>query len=367
MKLATFTVDEGPQHIGAVIEGDCIVDFTAPAPASASGSRSVFASMLDLIEAGDTGLMQARELLQQRRVVHGLQDVRLLAPLPRPVQMRDFLCFEKHFRQARANGVIIGAASAERDPSKVQLPAIWYEEPIYYKGNRMSVVGPGAEIVIPRYTRMLDFELEFGIVLGKGGKDIDREDALSHVFGYTIFNDFSARDQQVREMQGTLGPTKSKDFDGGNVLGPYLVTADEIPNPYQLTMTARVNGVQWGQGNSSAMHHKFEDILVHVSKNETVYPGEFFGSGTVGDGCGLEHGRFLEAGDVVELEVQGLGVLSNRVVANGLCGSDMARHHGHACACVGHAGSLDGLDKRQAGELGCHSPKLQLGRSARPA
>jgi 2-keto-4-pentenoate hydratase/2-oxohepta-3-ene-1,7-dioic acid hydratase in catechol pathway len=229
--------------------------------------------------------------------------------------MRDFLCFEKHFRQARAQGVVIGAGATERDPAKVVLPAVWYEEPIYYKCNRLSVVGPEADVVMPGYTRMLDFELEFGIVTGKGGKDIARSAARDHVFGYLIFNDFSARDQQMREMQGTLGPTKSKDFDTGNVLGPWLVTADEIADPYALAMTARVNGEVWGSGNSGEMHHRFEDVLAHVSRDETVHPGEFFGSGTVGDGCGLEHGRFLQPGDRVELEVQGLGRLANRVVA----------------------------------------------------
>lgn len=117
----------------------------------------------------------------------------------------------------------------------------------------------------------------------------------------------------MREMQGMLGPPKGKDFDTANVLGTWLVTADEVPDPHALTMTARVNGVAQSRGLSGSMHHKFEDILVHVSKDETIYPGEFFGSGTVGNGCGLELKRFLKDGDVVELEVSGLGVLRNRI------------------------------------------------------
>jgi 2-keto-4-pentenoate hydratase/2-oxohepta-3-ene-1,7-dioic acid hydratase in catechol pathway len=311
MKLVTFCspVRSAP-HIGAVLDDGAIVDFSA-----ASGAPAM-RSMLALIDGGEAALAHAGDLFNRRDVVHSSGQARLLAPLPRPRQMRDFLCFEKHFRQSRANGAVIGALEgAERDPAKIQIPAIWYEEPIYYKGNRFSVVGPEANVVIPSFTRMLDFELEFGIVLGLGGRDIARGDARRHIFGYTIFNDFSARDQQMREMQGTLGPTKSKDFDTGNVLGPWLVTVDEIADPYALTMTARVNGETWGTGSSSTMHHRFEDVLVHVSRDETLHPGEFFGSGTVGDGCGLEQGRFLSVGDVVELEVQGLGVLRNRLVA----------------------------------------------------
>jgi 2-keto-4-pentenoate hydratase/2-oxohepta-3-ene-1,7-dioic acid hydratase in catechol pathway len=308
MKLLTFELHDGTRHIGALGDNE-VLDLTA------SDDSPCFSSMLALIDAGPDALEHARGLLQRAKTMLPLASVRLLAPVPRPRQMRDFLCFEKHFRQARANGVVIGAGASERDPAKVHIPEIWYEEPIYYKCNRLSVVGHDAKVTMPRYTAMLDFELEFGIFTSKPGKNIRKEDAREHVFGYTIFNDFSARDQQVREMQGTLGPTKSKDFDTGNVLGPWLVTADEITDPYKLTMIARVNGEEWCRGNSSDMHHRFEDILAHVSKDETVHAGEFFGSGTVGDGCGLEHGRFLKPGDVVELEVSGLGVLVNRVAA----------------------------------------------------
>ena len=166
----------------------------------------------------------------------------------------------------------------------------------------------------PLNSKMLDYELEFGIILGKGGKNIAKDKARAHIFGYLIFNDVSARDIQMREMQGQLGPTKGKDFDTGNILGPWLVTADEVPDPYNLTMVARVNGEEWSRGNSGTMHHKFEDMIAHVSADETLHAGEFFGSGTVGNGCGLEQGRFLKPNDVVELEIDGLGVLRNRFV-----------------------------------------------------
>ena len=166
----------------------------------------------------------------------------------------------------------------------------------------------------PRYSERLDFELEFGCYIGTAGKDIPKERAREHIFGYTIFNDFSARDEQALEMMGQLGPGKGKDFDHSNVMGPCLVTADEIRDVYDLTMICRVNGEEWGRGNSRDMHWKFEDCIAHVSRSESLHPGEFFGSGTVGNGCGLEHMRFLEPGDLVELEVEGLGTLKNRVV-----------------------------------------------------
>ena len=116
-------------------------------------------------------------------------------------------------------------------------------------------------------------------------------------------------------MKGRLGPAKGKDFDTGNALGPYLVTPDEVPDPYALTMTARVNGEEWSRGTTADMHHRWEDVIVHLSRDETLYPGEVVGSGTVGGGCGLELDRYLKAGDVVELEVEGIGALRNRVIA----------------------------------------------------
>ena len=193
------------------------------------------------------------------------------------------------------------------------VPQAWYERPLFYHPNRLNVIGTDEDVQWPAYSNLMDFELEFGCYIGKPGRDITKEKAREHIFGYTIFNDFSARDEQVKEMTGQLGPGKGKDFDGGNAMGPCLVTADAI-DPYSLKMTCRVNGEQWGNGNSSEMGWKFEDCIAHVSRAETVYPGEFFGSGTVGNGCGLEQMRFLKSGDVVELEVEGIGVLRNRVL-----------------------------------------------------
>jgi len=266
-------------------------------------------SVLAIVEGGPAALERAAETLARppREALFPLADVTLLAPIPQPPQMRDFLCFEKHLQQAFA-------AVAKLRGTEARIPKIWYERPIYYHPNRFNVCGAGADVPWPRYSERMDFELEFGCYIGKPGKDIPRERAREHIFGYTIFNDFSARDEQTLEMMGQLGPGKGKDFDNSNVMGPCLVTADELVDPYNLEMKVRVNGEEWGSGNSRDMHWKFEDCIAHVSRSETLHPGEFFGSGTVGNGCGLEHMKFLEPGDVVELEVEKIGLLRNRVV-----------------------------------------------------
>lgn len=302
MKLVTF--DAGSERrIGAVCDdGAALVDLSA-----------AFPDMLALIDAGDAGLERAAAMLRDRALVRPMASVRLCAPLPEPRQMRDFVSFEKHLRQARANRHLFDPSAKQIDPAAVVLPAAWYEQPVCYKCNRLSVVGPEAEISWPRYSTMLDYELEIGFVIGRRGKDISRAAARDHIFGYLIFNDFSARDAQMRESVVGLGPSTGKDFDTGNALGPWLVTRDEIADPYNLDMVVRVNGEERGRGNSGTMHHKFEDMIAHISVDQTLYPGEFIGAGTVGDGSGLEHARFLEPGDVVELEISGLGILRNRI------------------------------------------------------
>jgi 2-keto-4-pentenoate hydratase/2-oxohepta-3-ene-1,7-dioic acid hydratase in catechol pathway len=318
MKLVTFRTAAGASHIGAMTgDLEAVVDLTAADTAPA------FASMLALIDAGPEALDRARSLIAAGMPEIPLDQVKLLAPLPEPRQMRDCLVFEKHLMQAREQSFrrqnarvsdLEAKVEAARSEGRFKPAPVWYQQPIYYKCNRFSVIGPGEDILWPRYAELIDYELEFGIVIGRKGKDITREKAREHIFGYTIFNDISARDAQAAEMAGMLGPAKGKDFDTGNVLGPWLVTADEIADPYNLTMVARVNGQEWSRGNSGTMHHKFEDIIAHVSMSETLYPGEFLGSGTVGGGCGLEQGRYLKNGDVIELEVTGLGVLRNRIV-----------------------------------------------------
>ncbi len=310
MKLATFLDSKETPSAGVVDVGrGAVLDLRTAARLLGQGADRAVESMLALIDAGPEGLERARRLAAAwpEDASVALAGLRLLAPLPEPRQMRDCLVFEEHLK----NGLV---QAEKRTGLKQKIPDVWYRQPIYYKANRFSVVGPDADVVWPRYSQIMDFELELACVIGQTGKDISRERALDHIFGFTIFNDFSARDAQFVEMDGRLGPAKGKDFDTGNVLGPWIVTLDEIGDPHALKMEARVNGERWGGGNSGAMHHKFPDILAHISNCETLHAGEVIGSGTVGTGCGYELGRYLSSGDVVELEIERIGVLRNRVV-----------------------------------------------------
>ncbi len=324
MKLVTYE-RKGKPRAGAFDDGDRKIVDLAEAHKEAFGkSYPAFASVQAMIEAGDAALDRAYETVKKgRKGAFARKDVRLLAPVPVPIQMRDCLCFETHLKQSFAAARRV-RANASPDPEAamkefertgvLSIPKIFYEQPIYYKANRFSVIGTDQDVLWPSYSKLMDFELEFGFYVRKKGVDIARDKARDYIYGYTIFNDFSARDAQTAEMGGQLGPAKGKDFDFGNAMGPCLVTADEMKDPYNLTMIARVNGEEWGRGNSSSMHWKFEDLIAHVSQSETIHPGEFFGSGTVGNGCGLEHMKFLKHGDVVELEVEGIGILRNRVL-----------------------------------------------------
>lgn len=196
------------------------------------------------------------------------------------------------------------------------IPDEWYTVPAYYKGMPDTVIGPDEEIPWPFYTDRLDHELELAAIIGRKGKDITKEQALDYVFGYTIWNDASARDVQTRELPVGMGPAKAKDWDGSNVLGPCIVTADEL-NPANLCMTVRVNGEVWGEDNSGHMHHTFADLIYYASQAQTLYPGDVLGSGTSAGGSGLEQDRWLKEGDVIEMEIEGIGILRNRVGKKG--------------------------------------------------
>jgi 2-keto-4-pentenoate hydratase/2-oxohepta-3-ene-1,7-dioic acid hydratase in catechol pathway len=328
VRLVTFLPRSGRPRSGALIEGDRrIVDLEAAHAARWGAPSDALASVLAIVADGQNALDRAQETVKAAigAAASAIVDrvaAKLLAPIPQPPQMRDFLCFEKHLQQAFQAARRVRAkqspdpeaAMREMDAKGVlAVPQVWYERPLFYHPNRLNVIGTEEDVPWPAYSQLLDFELEFGCYIGKPGRDIRKDSARAHIFGYTIFNDFSARDEQTQEMPGQLGPGKGKDFDGANAMGPCLVTADEI-DPYNLTMIARVNGEEWGRGSSGEMHWTFEDCIAHASRSETIYSGEFFGSGTVGNGCGLEHLRFLQPGDVVELEVEGIGTLRNRVV-----------------------------------------------------
>lgn len=336
MKLLTFASEDAAQHIGTLTDDNgTIAVLQAGARAMDGAPSPFFTDMLAFLQGGTQAREKAQAVIEYVAtqnppgVLVSVDDVTLLAPVPRPESIRDFMSFEQHIiNSIRAVGLKrlapldewIEKSFGRKRSIAYRLNKAWYERPIYYKSNRFSVIGPDAEVRMPAYTQQFDYELEWGIFIGKQGVDIPLERAGDYIGGYTIFNDFSARDIQMEEMGGRLGPAKGKDFDTGNAIGPYLVTPDEIPSPYDLTMTARVNGEEWSRGSSGDMYWTFEDIIAYVSQSETLYPGEFLGSGTCsgaqGRGCGLEMGRFLKAGDVVELDVERIGVLRNRV-ANG--------------------------------------------------
>jgi 2-keto-4-pentenoate hydratase/2-oxohepta-3-ene-1,7-dioic acid hydratase in catechol pathway len=262
-------------------------------------------SMSAAIAAGPTFLTATASTVaavEEGSAVLPLKGVQWLAPIDPPV-MRDCLAFEQHLR----NTLNALAAAMNASPT---IPGVYYEIPIYYKGNPLTLIGHEQEALWPDYTSRMDYELELGFVIGRSGKDLTPEQAKDYLFGVTIFNDFSARDIQAREMQGLLGPAKGKDF--ATALGPWITTADEL-DVHNLAMAARVNGEEWSRGSSSTIMWRVEEIIAYISKAEGVVAGELFGSGTVGRGCGAELGKLLKPGDVVELEVEGIGVLRNKM------------------------------------------------------
>ena len=325
MKLATYRTGRG-DRVGVVdAEGGRLFDLAAAA-GRAGVDAAPFQSMLALIDADDAGLDRARSLIEScgadDDLWTDLPDAQLLAPLPEPRQLRDAMSFALHIRQS-SRGARAVQALRSKGPEALEavlkepledLPAVYRELPIYYITNRLTVVGTGATVRWPRYSRVMDYELEVAIVTRRTRANIPKSEAGGHIFGYTIFNDFSARDRQAVEMQGRLGPAKGKSFDGSNVLGPWIVTSDEIGDPQTLNVEVWVNGETRARGDTKAMLFSFEEILAYASQDETIHAGEVFGSGTVGNCCGLEIGRFLESGDTVELFVDRIGVLRNRVV-----------------------------------------------------
>jgi 2-keto-4-pentenoate hydratase/2-oxohepta-3-ene-1,7-dioic acid hydratase in catechol pathway len=310
MKFATFVGFNKRPQLGVVDVEQRIVLSLSAAYAQAHGrTHPDFADMLSLIDAAGPGLERAAELARKwpPEASEDLDQVKLLAPLPIPRQIRDCMAFEEHVRNSRKQVEL-------RSGRQQRVPEVWYKRPVYFKCNRFNVIGHDADVIWPSYSDWMDYELELACVIGRTGKDISRANAPAHVFGFTIFNDFSARDVQFEEMKAGLGPAKGKDFDTGNVFGPWIVTLDELGDPHALSMEARVNGERWGGGNSRAMHHSFWDIIAYVSQAETLFAGEIIGSGTVGTGSAHELGRTLAPNDVVELEVEKIGVLRNRIV-----------------------------------------------------
>lgn len=277
-----------------------------------------YADMLAIIQGGERALGQLHYLetsATQRDPQNpdsgmvSLESVTLHAPVLRPPGLRDFYAFEAH----------VVAAHAYRGK---QVPEEWYQFPVFYFSNPNAVFGPEQAIPYPAYSQALDYELEVACVIGRAGNNIPVESAEEHIFGYTIFNDWSARDTQRAEMRVGLGPAKGKDF--ASSFGPWIITPDELeerstgrPGVYDLEMVARVNGEERSRGNWRDIHYSFGEMIARASAEVTLYPGEIIGSGTVGSGCLLEitggDGPWLEPGDEVALEIERLGVLRNKI------------------------------------------------------
>lgn len=294
MRVVTFLRPDKAAAAGALVDADrFVVDLEL-----ATG-RATFRTVQGLIEAGADAWAEARAAVAAApaRALRPCSEAVLLSPLPVPVQLRDFASFEAHSSAA----------------GKRTLPRVWYDQPVYYKCNRFAVSGPDSIVEWPAGSKLIDYELELAVVIGPGGKDISAERAMDHVFGYTIFNDLSARDWQFREMEVGLGPARGKDFDGANALGPCIVTADEVSDPYALQMVARVNGQEWSRNCVGTIHHRIDRMISFASESQTLHAGEIFGTGTVGGGCGAELGRYLARGDVIELEIERIGVLRTRI------------------------------------------------------
>ncbi|MFC9761083.1 fumarylacetoacetate hydrolase family protein [Rhodococcus jostii] len=302
MRFATVRHD-GSQ-VAAVVDGELVY----PLPSGTSVLNLVGSGLAAALAAGEQAVSTARPV--------PVADVAFDAPL-RPPTIRDFVTFEEHVEGVRAS---------VQDATGV--PDAWYDAPQFYFTNPYSVTGPDARIIPPADCTALDYELEVAVVVGKAGTDLTVEEAADHIFGYTVLNDWSARDLQKREMQVGLGPAKGKDF--ANSLGPVLVTADEFADFHDedgfltLACTAQVNGVEVGADVLSNMGWSFPALLAYASRNARIEPGDVLGSGTVGNGgClaeqwgrrGRQDPPSLQPDDIVTLVVEGIGTLTNTIGA----------------------------------------------------
>jgi 2-keto-4-pentenoate hydratase/2-oxohepta-3-ene-1,7-dioic acid hydratase in catechol pathway len=301
VKFITFRNPKGEQRAGWLC-GEEVVDMQL------AGQGKLPASIRELLENQEAYLPVIQSIEKEVQPTYSMEEVELLAPLPNPCTFRDYVAFETHVKNAAATH---GNTVAPE----------WYEVPIFYFSNPNVMRGPGEDVARPKKCVKLDYELEMACIIGKEGKNIKASEAEEYIFGYTILNDWSARDLQAQEMKVLLGPAKGKDF--ATSIGPWIVTKDEleaykIDDVFDMEMTAKVNGEKWSHGNFKNIYYSFGQMIERASEDVTLYPGDIIGSGTVGFGCVLELGtdkyRWLEPGDEVELEITGLGVLKSKIV-----------------------------------------------------
>jgi len=315
MKLSTYTLKKSDKELIGLLNKDSLINL------------NVFfgeISLLELIQLPDWKELIINKTKSNNLTIHKLEEVKLLAPIPRPNSLRDAYAFRQHVETSRRN-------------RGLEMIKEFDDFPVFYFSNHNAIFGPSDDIeCMPSHFEKLDYELEIAILIGKEGRNIKAKNAKEYIAGFMIMNDMSSRGLQMKEMKLNLGPAKGKDF--ASVLGPYLVTPDELLGNvvneddsgcnYNLEMTCSVNGKLLSKGNLKDMAWSFEKIIERVSYGATIYPGDIIGSGTVGTGCLLEingtnklkHSDFtemwLKENDVVEMEIENLGKITNKIISN---------------------------------------------------
>jgi fumarylacetoacetate (FAA) hydrolase len=321
MRLVSFSRSGTSERLLGALDGDRVLELAAAAEVLAPGLDAAgrLRSLDALLADWDQGLPMARSVLERAASAggaraealapawHARSRITLHPPVSRPPTVRDFYAFEAHVKTARKK-------------RGLEVPPEWYEFPAFYFSNPGSLVGDGAVVPKPAWTQALDYELEIACIVGGRARNVPADKWRSVVAGFTILNDWSARDIQRKEMAIGLGPAKGKDF--ATSLGPALVTLDELEGKrsgdrYDLSMEARVNGATLSRGNAKDMHFTFGQMIARASQDVYLFPGDVIGSGTVGGGCILELGTevhpWLESGDEIALEIERLGTLTNKI------------------------------------------------------
>ena len=303
MKLCTYDAGNGPR--AGVVVGEQVLDV-----ATLLGEQGGLRDVRALLELPNEPLMRLKSALGSARAAQGvpLASVRLRAPVLQPPTVRDFMVYEGH---ATAGGTR-------------QLSDAWYRLPIFYFSNPLRIFGPEDAVPYPSASEQLDYELELGAVIGREGSNITEADAFAYIAGFTIFNDWSCRDLQRDEMEARLGPAKGK--DSATSLGPWIVTTDELApcirdGRLYVRCTLKVNGVQWMDNDGGLMYHTWGAMIERAARDSRIVPGDVLGGGTVTGGSigeAIRNGlpaRYLEPGDIVEMEVAGIGVLRNTIAS----------------------------------------------------
>lgn len=315
MKLSTYTLKKSDKELIGLLNKDSLINL------------NVFFGeicLLELIQLPDWKELIIKKTKLNNLTTHNLEEVKLLAPIPRPNSLRDAYAFRQHVETSRRN-------------RGLEMIKEFDDFPVFYFSNHNAIFGPSDDIqCMPSHFEKLDYELEIAILIGKKGINVKAENAKEYIAGFMIMNDMSSRGLQMKEMKLNLGPAKGKDF--ASVLGPYLVTPDELSGNiineddngcnYDLQMTCSLNGKLLSKGNLKDMAWSFEKIIERVSYGATIYPGDIIGSGTVGTGCLLEiNGTnnlkssdftevWLKENDVVEMEIEKLGKITNKIISN---------------------------------------------------